>query len=572
MNKDHWSYRYAIGLWMLFYLTASSAWGQGAQDLPAEVIAYADIIFYNGKVLTADEEFTIEEAVAIRDGKFLAVGSSERILAMAGPKTRRVDLDGRSVIPGLIADHEHSAFVGNVAKRGQGGTVEFKDVASGLEEIKAEVAKFPPGLELYMRGPSKKALVLDVTLAQLDAAAPENPISISCQNNQVIVNSLMLEKLPPDMQGIVKDENGNPTGQLRGAAAGTVIYEFMPQEDSSTQLERQKQTFRRYFPQGLTTIMGRGQGLTITILRDLWVKGELEPRVRIIHEFLRAQARPEAFLKRIGNLTDFGDDQLKIIGATVQVVDGSTGNGAALTDIPKINRVEGDPYNTYGQNKWEETGNVATSDRQNIILANRYGWTISGLHSAGDQSNSVLLEALHEAHQEKSLVGRHFGIDHQAMIRESHFELMKEMDINPTMYASAISGDNETWVYQYGADAVYNMTPARSVIDAGLKPAIEIPGGMEAIRAFVTRKSDDGRVWNPEQKVTRQEALYMYTTWAARYSGEQDILGSIEIGKLGDLVVLGGDYMTWPEDELDVLRVLMTVVGGNVVYEVRGAF
>jgi predicted amidohydrolase YtcJ len=318
--------------------------------------------------------------------------------------------------------------------------------------------------------------------------------------------------------------------------------------------------------------MGRGQGLTITILRDLWVKGELEPRVRILHEFLRAQARPEAFLKRLGNLTDFGDDQFKIIGATVQVVDGSTGNGAALTDIPKINRVEGDPYETYGQNKWEETGNVATSDRQNIILANRYGWSIGGLHSAGDRSNGVLLEALHEAHQEKSLVGRHFGIDHQAMIRESHFELMKEMDIIPTMYASAISGDNETWVYQYGADAVYNMTPARSVIDAGLKPVIEIPGGMEAIRAFVTRKSDDGRVWNPEQKVTRQEALYMYTSWAARYSGEQDILGSIEVGKLGDLVVLGGDYMTWPEDELDALRVLMTVVGGNVVYEVRGAF
>jgi predicted amidohydrolase YtcJ len=555
----------------LVLLATGTGWAQ-SQDLPAEVIAYADIVFYNGKILVADEEFTIEEGAAIRDGKFLAVGSSERILSMAGPETRRVDLEGRSVIPGLIAGHEHGAFVGNVAKRGQGGSLEFKDVASGLEEIKAEVAKFPPGQELYMRGPSKKPLVVDVTLDQLDAAAPVNPISISCQNNQVIVNSLMLKKLSPDVQGIVKDGNGNPTGQLRGAAAGTVIYEFMPQEDSATQLDRQKQTFRRYFPQGLTTLMGRGQGLTITILRDLWIKGELEPRVRIHHEFLRSQGRPEAFLKRIGNLTNFGDDQFKIIGATVQVVDGSTGNGAAFTDIPKINRVEGDPYDSYGQNKWGETGNVATSDRQNIILANRYGWTIGGLHSAGDRSNTVLLEALYEAHQEKSLVGRHFGIDHQAMLREKHFELMKEMDIVPSFYDSAISGDNESWVYQYGADAVYAMTPVKSAINAGLKPIIEIPGGMEAIRAFVTRKSDDGRIWNPEQKVTRQEALYMYTTWAARYSGEQDVLGSIEVGKLGDLVVLAGDYMTWPEDDLDALRVLMTVVGGNVVYEARGAF
>ena len=196
-----------LTLVMLALLATGTGWTQG-QDLPSEVIAYADIIFYNGKVLVVDEAFTVAEGAAIRDGKFLAVGSSERILAMAGPETRRVDLEGRSVIPGLIAGHEHGAFVGNIAKRGQGGFVVFKDVASGLEEIKAEVAKFSPGQELYLRGPSKKPLVVDVTLAQLDAAAPDNPISISCQNNQVIVNSLMLAKVPPGTQGILKDANG----------------------------------------------------------------------------------------------------------------------------------------------------------------------------------------------------------------------------------------------------------------------------------------------------------------------------------------------------------------------------
>ena len=95
---------------------------------------------------------------------------------------------------------------------------------------------------------------------------------------------------------------------------------------------------------------------------------------------------------------------------------------------------------------------------------------------------------------------------------------------------------------------------------------------MESLQAFITRKSDDGRVWNPEERVSRQEALYMYTLWAARYSGEQDILGSIEVGKLGDVVVLGADYMTWPEDELKALPVHMTVVGGKIVYEASGAF
>jgi hypothetical protein len=92
------------------------------------------------------------------------------------------------------------------------------------------------------------------------------------------------------------------------------------------------------------------------------------------------------------------------------------------------------------------------------------------------------------------------------------------------------------------------------------------------MKNFITRKDKEGRVWNPAEKLTRREALYMYGIWAARYTGEEDLLGSIETGKLGDLVILGGDFMTFPEDDLDKLRVLMTVVGGNVIHEVSGAF
>jgi predicted amidohydrolase YtcJ len=95
---------------------------------------------------------------------------------------------------------------------------------------------------------------------------------------------------------------------------------------------------------------------------------------------------------------------------------------------------------------------------------------------------------------------------------------------------------------------------------------------MASIQAFLLRQTEDGRVWNPAEKVTRQQALWMYTLWAAGYSGEQGRLGSIEQGKLADLVVLGGDYMTWPEEDLANLAVLMTVVGGKVVHEVAGEF
>jgi predicted amidohydrolase YtcJ len=149
-------------------------------------------------------------------------------------------------------------------------------------------------------------MTVEVTMAQLDAAAPNNPIVITCPNNQVVVNTLMLNKLLPaaqGMDGILKDEQGRPTGQIRGGPGGIVLYEFMPwHDDFENAVARERQSLKRWGPRGITTLMGRGQGQTVSILRDLWKNGELPVRVRLAHEFLRSQPRPEAFLKRLGNL------------------------------------------------------------------------------------------------------------------------------------------------------------------------------------------------------------------------------------------------------------------------------
>ncbi len=143
MKKESWFFR-RVSVWVFSFVSVGLA---GAQSLPREVIAYADMVLYNGKILTVDEQFSIAEAAAIRDGKFLAVGDKEKILAMAGPQTRRVDLQGRSMVPGFIDTHLHSAFLGNIEKGGL--PVKFKDVASGLEEIRQIVAKFAPGEPVY---------------------------------------------------------------------------------------------------------------------------------------------------------------------------------------------------------------------------------------------------------------------------------------------------------------------------------------------------------------------------------------------------------------------------------------
>lgn len=571
-----------LALLVLWVAPLGLGWAQGQTDLPSEVVAYADLVLYNGQVLTADEAFTIAEAVAVRDGKFLAIGRSQRILAMAGPETRRVDLEGRSVVPGFIDTHQHSSFITSL-RRGSGlgfppADIEYDTLEHALEGLRARVERAEPGEFLALSGPTNIVVVQELNAALLDDVAPENPLYIRALNNQVVVNSLILKQVPPDTPGILKDEQGRPTGQLRGGAGGVVVYELRPWAAVDSLLEPQKARFRRHNAQGLTTIMGRANGLSISVFRDLWIKDELTLRVRVAHEFLRQNSSPEAYLKRLGNLTDFGDDMFKIIGATVQVVDGASMTGSSRTSKPKLNPPEGDPYGPFGQNKWEESGDVATSDRRNIILGNRYGWTISGLHSSGDMSNTILLEAFEEAHQERSLVGRHFGIDHGAMWKPHHFDKIKEMGVIPSLFSKALY-DNDDLVSIYGMDEVTTMQPVRSLIDAGIRPAAEADAFDERSSAplfnmmkWITRLDDQGRAINPQERITKEEALYMYTLWSAGYSGEQDLLGSIEVGKLADLVVLGGDYLTFPENDLDKLRILMTVLAGNIVHEVSGAF
>ncbi len=573
-NKGLHSFQCFLLLTVLFF-TLGSVEAQSPGSLPAEVLAYADMVFYNGKVITADQGFTIAEAVATRDGKFLALGNSQSILAMAGPSTRRIDLLGRSVIPGMIATHQHS-YIGNSSKAGV--RLQSTDVAGIMEEINAVLAELSPGEYAFFSGPSIAALMCHneqpdvpcVSLAQLDAAAPNNPLAIVLQNNQVIVNSLLLEELPPDVSGLLRDEEGRPTGQLRGGAGGIVVYELMPWHDDvfGRSVAEERQNLKRWPPLGITTLMGRGQGQAITILLELWKAGELQTRIRIVHEFLRQNPRPEIFLKRVGNLTGLGDDWFKIIGATTQAADGTP----FTNKFARINLAENDSYGRFGNDKWGETGDLATSEHLNIILGARYGWSLKGYHTAGDMANTRMLDAFAEAHQERSLVGRNFGLDHNEMVRPEHLAALKEMDIVTAVRGSSFRGSNDGLLHEFGADAVNEMGLIKSLIEAGLKPSIEIGGGLQSIADFILRQTDDGRVWNPDERVSREEALWMYTLWSAHYSGEEDSLGSIEPGKLGDLVVLGGDYMTWPEEELGSLRVLMTVVGGEVVYEASGAF
>ena len=557
----------------------------GQVSLPEAVIHYADMVLYNGKVLTADEGFSVAQAIAIRDGKFLAVGNDQEILPLAGPGTEKIDLSGRTVIPGFVDTHLHQAHVGNVG--GQSVLRQrllFETVEGALEEIRAQLQGVEPGEWLVLSGP-RNAVYYQLNRTLLDPISPQNPLVIMNMNEESLANTLALKesRIPTDTPGYILDpETGEPTGHLARWASGTMMYEKLPWPALTEELlERQKNLLKNLHSRGITSLGGRSWGLTMTIYNTLQRRGELNMRIRLAPMFLRLNANAEGYLKRLGSMVEFGNDMLKIIGATVEPVDGITRDGAALSLHPKLRRAAGEVFGSYGPNLWEDFGPYPLetpkeqTEWQIVQLAAKYGWNITSMHSTGDGASKVLLDSYRDANETQSIQEMRFGIDHGLMQSPENLDTIKELGILPSvgMIFQFREGAVDRLIYMYGADRVFNMTPVKSLINAGVKVVAEADTLQEPyvnplwqIEKFITRTDEKGRVWNPAERVSRQEALYMYTVWAAYYHWDEEILGSIEVGKLADLAVLNRDFMTVPENEISKIPISLTVLGGKIVY------
>ena len=577
---------------------AVTCWGL-AQDVAPEVMAYADMVLYNGKILTADEAFHIYEALAVRDEKFLAVGDSDRILKMAGPQTRRIDLKGKSVTPGFIETHSHG-WIGNAAtsgpreegavKEGFDGTFFFNSVEIGLQKLAKIVARKNPG-EWVHATTIRNQVSTKVTAQELDRVSPNHPVIVQISPQSLVLNSQGLDLvfnsgfMTPDLPGVVKDAQGKPTGQFRGFAFGVFYYEYWPWPDLEKAVAAQKEQLLQFARQGSTTKIGRAQGLAISILNELHKQGELPVRVRVAHEFLRMLPDAERFFKRMGTLVGLGDDWLKIIGTVTQQVDGGSRVGAIFTKRPKLRVMQGAQFGPYGKNYWEEFPED-NGVEERIALAGKYGWNVVSLHTYGDRVAEMSLEAFEQGmkNHPPGLTRHRWVLDHNWMQDEETIAKMKELNVLPSVLlwfrlvarenqerAELFNLEGQPLVYMYGADNLSTWSRGKSLIEAGLKPMAETQGTPLAnLQLFITRKGQDGKVWGPEERVSRQEALWMKTAWAARYTEEEDKLGTIEAGKLADFVVLGGDYLTVPEDEIYKIPVLMTVVGGKLMFEEPG--
>lgn len=594
-----------------------------AQNLPPEVIAYPDIIVYNGKILTADEKFTIVEAVAIRDGKFLALGTTDRILKMAGPKTRKVDLRGRSATPGLVDPHQHPFTQGVVEywDRKWLPAARMNKPWANLDEMLADVKRATglakpgevvmiPRMSIGLQRPQgRKGFICDeMTLAQLDAASPDIPVIFTAQVNlsAVALNSKAAELIKPFLpagspvffkegnaciaQGAGSDDDGVLPPAVQ--AVNDYVYWTIPLEEQVRALKEATATVSSH---GITMVKEHTAPPLLTAIRELWLDGELTVRLRMpfpLTAMASGQsveippAEAKLIFRRMGNISGIGDDMWKFFGIRPPALGGNFRGGDVWTFEPKLRPYPdrwGNP-SPYG-GRIAEQAQAATGEafrgRQAVVEAVRFGWSVSADHTVGDRAVYEVLKAYEEGKKSQIVKGRHqvLTIDHTPMARQQEIQKMKDMGVRVTIGPWHVFANQyfEGAIGAYGTERVNQMLPIGSYVKLGIKPSLEgdtydYPPFWRMEKA-VNRKDDAySRKWNPSEAVSRQEALWMGTSWAAYTLEEDKKVGTIEVGKLGDLVVIDKDYMTIPEDEIHTIKPLMTVLGGKVVYEVEGAF
>ena len=568
---------------------ARIAIAQQPADLPPEVVAYADTVFYNGKVYTADEQSTVAEAVAVRDGKFLAIGTSERILRMAGPRTRKVDLQNtRSIVPAFWDTHYHMDDHAirmkmleekNIQWEGKNlwNTLHWENVVMGLRDLEKAVRAAKPGELVWVPVtiPTAEDVVSQMTLDQLDMVAPANPLIISSavRLQPEAVNRLVYQKLvpmSPDTEGYPKGISAVVTGEAKALLHDFVRW-VIPIEE---QIPWHKEAMRRANSWGVVGVDTRVEPSHLTAIREIWAAGEMTVRLRAAIQVLDA-GDPEKIIRAMGNFSDVGDDLLKITGISAggSLGGGGLGFGVAWTFDPQRNPPNPDTPYGRGSTAW------AAGPGKELMTAIRYGWNFNNTHVVGDRAVAEFLKVLEEGYKTRLVRSKtqRLTIDHTPMARPEEIRKMKELGVMPSIapwHFFVYGGGPEQVANVYGREEAHRMLPVKSYLDMGIRASLEAdviqaPDGLPLwkIEKVVARKDDQGQVWGPQEKVTRQQALRMSTLFPAEANGDGKKMGSIEVGKLADLVVLGQDYMGVPEDAISKIPILMTFLGGKAVYE-----
>ena len=543
----------------------------------------ADLVLRGGVIATVDAGDSMAEAVAVSDGWIVAVGADDEVSALIGPETRVVELEGRFAMPGFIEGHGHYMSLGNSRT-----ILDLNNVAN-WDEIVAmvaeAVAEAEPGEWIRGRGwhqekwdrPPEPAVEGGPTHASLTAVSPENPVLLGhASGHASFANALALElggfgrdSEPPPGGELVRDANGDLTGLLRETAQRPVSGAFSDSQLGRSAEEIQAQ-FRREvalaaeeaLSKGVTSFHDAGTGFpVIDRLRDLEAEGALPVRLYVM---VRGHSNEELDAR----LADYympseGDDYLAVRSIKRQI-DGALGShGAWLLE----------PYEDMASSVGLvlETVEDITGTAH---VALKHGYQVN-THAIGDRANRETLDIYQAVFDSAGGVDDiRWRIEHAQHVHPDDVPRFAELDIIASMQGVHATSDFPWVPLRLGDDRAEERTYLwRSFLEAGvlINNGTDVPvediNPLASFRASVTRQTADGSVYYPEQNMTRTEALRSYTINNAIAAFEEQYKGSLEVGKLGDVVVLDRNILTVPDSELADARVEMTIVGGVVRYE-----
>ncbi len=553
----------------------------------------ADMVLYNGKILTVDDNFSIAEGAAIKDGKFIAVGSNGEVLRFAGAGAKRINLRGKTVVPGLIDAHAHMDREGlRDTNPSLAGANTKADI---LAIIKAEVDKTSPG-EWIVTAPlgtppfhfEARAILESTGLDRydLDTVAPDNPVYIrsiwgfwdrpplvAIANSEALRITGVDAGTQPPYEGIeiVKDTSGQPTGVFfennSQPALEHSLFKMVPRFTHDIRVAALRESMRIYNSFGTTSVY-EGHGVASEVIaayKELWTKGEMTVRANLVlsptPEWFEDPVRPEfeLFLRDWATYAGgqgFGDEFLRFNGLFFQ----AGGN----PDLAAILAAEA-PYTAWAGYYYDAPPSGEIFSRV-AMMAAKYDLRLHAI-AGGGAGLDTALDVYEEVNQTYPIDKRRWVIEHVSDNTSTQIDRMRTLGIVPTAIPPSTIWKRST---PPPAD-LSSFAPYKSLIQADLKLALatdNVPvNPFFTIWTTIARENRNfGGPIGPAERLTREEALRAMTINGAYLSFEEDVKGSIEVGKYGDLVVIDRDYMEVPQDQIDEIEALITIVGGKVVY------
>ncbi len=551
-------------------------------------------VFVNGNIYTMDPAHPRAQALAVREGRIVAVGDDQQVRPLAESPRQVVDLEGRTVVPGFIDSHIH--FLSTALNLDRVNLDGLDSKAKAVAAVTQRVAQTPKGR--WVRGYGWNHNLWDGRFpnkADLDAVAPDHPVALTRKDYHVLwVNSRALEAAgitaeTPDPPGgeIQRDSaTGQPTGILKEEAC-KLVYRVLPQPTAVERRAALKRAFKLAHAVGLTGIHEiLGANLFADAFRDyveLARRGELGLRVYL---FIPRERLAEAIA--LGLQTGFGDEWVRI-GPVKAFMDGTLGSQTAhmlepFDDALARGSGGGSPGEmgegaraSQGQPDNRGISILSVEEIRELIARASAAGLACAVHAIGDAANRKVLDAIasyqRSARRRDAPRLRH-RIEHAQLVHPDDIPRFGKLGVIASVQPIHATSDIEIAERYWGRRCVTGYA-YRSLLEAGAKLAFGSDAPVEpwdvlaGIHAAVTRQRADGTPpggWYPQQRLTVSQAVHAYTLGAAYASGEESIKGSITPGKLADFVVLSRDIFQIAPEELLTTRVVGTIVAGGVRY------